>query len=118
MLRTLDILSVAALIGAASWTFTVKHDADLVETEIRKVERKIASEKETIAILSADWTLYNQPARLQALAETYADDLKLTEIRPDQIVAEYQLPAPPKPKDLTIEDIEAELVASNNAAVR
>ncbi|MDY8110753.1 hypothetical protein U0C82_16550 [Fulvimarina sp. 2208YS6-2-32] len=118
MLRTLDILSIVALIGAASWTFSVKHETDLVENEIRKVERKIASEKETIAILSADWTLYNQPARLQALAETYAEDLKLMEIRPDQIVAEHQLPAPPIPKDLTIEDIEAELLASNNTAVQ
>ncbi|MEN3791164.1 hypothetical protein [Fulvimarina sp. MAC3] len=118
MMRTLDILSIIALIGAASWTFQVKHDADLVETEIRKVERKISSEKETIAILSADWTLLNQPGRLQTLSETYAEDLKLAELRPDQIVAEHQLPAPPEPKELTIEDIEAELVASNDRALR
>ncbi|MER0238254.1 hypothetical protein [Fulvimarina sp. MAC8] len=118
MMRTLDILSIVALIGAASWTFHVKHDADLVETEIRKVERKIASEKETIAILSADWTLLNQPNRLQTLSETYAEELKLVEVRPDQIVAEHQLPAPPEPKEPAVEETEAELVASNDRARR
>ncbi|RFC62791.1 hypothetical protein DYI37_12525 [Fulvimarina endophytica] len=120
MLRTLDILSIVALIGVASYTFHVKYETDLVETEIRKVERAIKSEKEAIAILSADWNLLNQPSRLQTLARTYADQLNLVEIRPDQFVAENQLPrpAPPKEKELTIEDIEAQLVAENAAAVR
>ncbi|EAU42834.1 hypothetical protein FP2506_08331 [Fulvimarina pelagi HTCC2506] len=118
MMRTLDILSIVALISAASWTFHVKHDADLVETEIRKMERKIAAEKETIAILSADWTLLNQPGRLQSLSETYADELKLVTVRPDQIVAEHQLPAPPEPKAPDTDEIGAELVASNDVVGR
>nr|WP_245396341.1 hypothetical protein [Jiella sonneratiae] len=82
------------MLGAAAYTYAIKHDAELVETEIAKVDRKIALEKETISLLEADWTLLDQPSRLQRLADIYADELELKPIRPDQIVAPDELPAP------------------------
>jgi len=95
MLKTLNVLLVAAMLGAASYTYKIKHEAEELEQQVAKIDHKIALEKETIALLDADWTLLNQPSRLQRLATIYEDELQLKPMRPDQIVASDELPAEP-----------------------
>ena len=95
MLKTLDIVLIAVMISAAAWTYKIKHEAELLEAEVAKVERQIALERETIALLEADWSLLDQPSRLQRLVDAFASDLKLQPMRPDQIVEPDQLPARP-----------------------
>ena len=94
MLKTLNILLVTVMLGAAAYTYGIKHDAELLEAEVAKIDRKIKLEKETISLLQADWTLLDQPGRLQQLVEVYAEELKLQPIQPDQIVEPDELPAP------------------------
>ena len=94
MLKTLNILLITVMLGAAAYTYQIKHTAELIETEVTKLDRKIALEKETISLLQADWTLLDQPSRLQRLADVYAGDLELQPIRPEQIIEADQLPAP------------------------
>lgn len=94
MLKTLNILLITVMIGAAAYTYQIKHEAELIEEAVSKVNRKIALEKETISLLQADWTLLDQPGRLQRLVEIYAGELTLQPIRPDQIVEPDELPAP------------------------
>ena len=94
MLKTLNTLLIAAMLGAAAYTYDIKHEAELLEAEVSKVDRKIALEKETISLLEADWTLLEQPGRLQRLVDIYADELQLKPIRPEQIVEPDELPAP------------------------
>lgn len=98
MLKTLDVILVAALLSAAAWTFGMKHEAENLEAEVRLMDRKIAQERETIQLLSADWSLLNQPYRLQRLAEAFEGTLKLKPINPEQMAAANELPAPPAPK--------------------
>ena len=48
MLKTLDIVLIAVMISAAAWTYKIKHEAETLETQVAKVERRIALERETI----------------------------------------------------------------------
>ncbi|GAB4355741.1 MAG: hypothetical protein Kow0026_15130 [Oricola sp.] len=106
MMRIINIVLVVLMLGAATWTYNVKHAAERNLAEIRKLERKIALEKNTIDLLKADWAYLSQPARIQKLADQYADELKLRPTEPQQIVHPNELPAPPLvPKDDGIAEI-------------
>ena len=85
MLKTLDIVLIAVMISAAAWTYKIKHEAETLETEVAKVERRIALERETISLLEADWSLLDQPNRLQRIANVFQDELQLQPMRPDEL---------------------------------
>ena len=95
MMRIVNIVLVILMLGAATWTYNVKHEAERNLAEIRKLERKIALEKDTINLLKADWAYLSQPARLQTLADRYTQELRLRPTEPQQIVHPDELPAPP-----------------------
>lgn len=95
MLKTVDIVLVALMLCATAWTFSVKHEAEIIETQLRAVERQIAHERDTISLLEADWSLLNQPYRLQRLATAFEDELVLKPFEPAQIVSPDELPAEP-----------------------
>ncbi|MCQ8783957.1 cell division protein FtsL [Mangrovibrevibacter kandeliae] len=95
MLKTIDIVLIAVMVSAAAWTYKIKHEAELIEDQVAAVQHKIDLEHETIALLQADWSLLNQPNRLQRLAEAFQDQLHLMPIQPDQIVEPDELPAEP-----------------------
>ena len=95
MLKTVDIVLVALMLCATAWTFSVKHEAELIEEQLRLVERQIAHERETISLLEADWSLLNQPYRLQRLATAFEEELGLKPFEPTQIVGPDELPAQP-----------------------
>ena len=92
VLKTIDIVLIAVMISAAAWTYRVKHEAQDIESELAKVEHRISLEKETISLLEADWSLLDQPDRLENIANAYKDQLNLEPIRPDQIVSPDELP--------------------------
>lgn len=95
MLKTLDVLLVVALLGGASWTFAGKYGAEALEGEVRALDRSIAQERETIQLLQADWSLLNQPMRLEKLARAFESELKLVPVQPQQIVEPNGLPSAP-----------------------
>ena len=106
MMRIINIVLVILMLGAATWTYNVKHEAERNLAEIRKLERKIALEKDTINLLKADWAYLSQPARLQTLADQYAEELQLRPTEPQQIVHPNELPAMPEiPQNDGIADI-------------
>ena len=98
MLKTLNIILVGTVMAAAAYTFGIKHQAELIEQDVRVLDRKIALEHETISLLQADWSLLNQPNRLQRLSELFAGDLALNPLDAEQIVQPDELPAEPVPK--------------------
>ncbi len=101
MFRTSDIILITVMIGAAAATYTIKHRAENTLGEIRQLDREIRFEEDTIDLLKADWSLLKQPSRLQALTETYQDDLELQDLDPNQIGDISQIPQRP----LGVEDI-------------
>lgn len=72
MIRFLNILALAALIGSATWAYSVKYETILVAEKLRKREAELQRERDAIAILKAEWQLLNRPERLQFLAKPEA----------------------------------------------
>jgi len=102
MLKTINALLIALMLGAAAWTFGNKYQAETLESQVIALDRRIALERETIQLLEADWSLLNQPRRMEDLADAFAADLQLQPIAPEQIVAPNELPSappPPEPED-------------------
>ena len=95
MLKTLDIILVVVMLSAAAWTFAVKHQSEVYEEALRDVDRQIALERDTIALLEADLSLLTQPIRLQRLADAFQDELGLAPLEAQQIVGPDELPAEP-----------------------
>lgn len=95
MLRTFDLILIAAMLVAATVTYKIKYDAEKQIVVINKLKRQIASEKDTITLLRADWSLMTQPGRLQNLVDVYADELKLQNIDARQIVQLNEIPERP-----------------------
>lgn len=68
MMRTLNILAIATLIGSATAAYSVKYETILVAEKLKKREAELRREKDAIAVLEAEWQILNRPTRLQALA--------------------------------------------------
>lgn len=68
MMRTLNILAIATLIGSATAAYSVKYETILVAEKLKKREAELRREKDAIAVLEAEWQILNRPSRLQALA--------------------------------------------------
>lgn len=101
MLRTFDVILIVAMVAAATVTYKIKHHAENTMAEVRQLRAEINLEKQTIDLLEADWSLLNQPARLQRLTETFKEDLQLETMQPTQIATLDELP----PELLQIEEL-------------
>lgn len=99
MLKTLDVLLIVLMLGAAAWTFGNKYQVETLESQVIALDRKIALERETIQLLEADWSLLNQPRRMEELAQAFGADLQLAPISPEQIVEPDELPSAPLPPE-------------------
>lgn len=84
IVRTIDIIMVAALLGSASWTFKVKNDSEQALARVAELENRIEREREAIDILRADWSLLTSPDRLEHLVQRHKDELGLEPARPEQ----------------------------------
>lgn len=95
MMRIVNIVFFLAVIGAATWTYQIKHDAEAQLSEIRSLEKQIETNKEMIDVLSADWAFLTQPARIQVLVERFGETLGLDVTTADQIATFDALPGEP-----------------------
>ena len=57
----------ASAIATAVTIFVVKQNVKGLEEELHGVRAEIATEREAIAVLDAEWTHLNQPSRLEDL---------------------------------------------------
>jgi len=92
MLRTLDLVLVGAMIAAATVTYQIKHAAEEKLAEVRELQAEISLQEETIDLLEADWSLLNQPSRLQRLSTAFETELGLKPIAPEQMAEPDELP--------------------------
>lgn len=92
MLRTLDLVLVGAMITAATITYQIKHNAEEKLAQVRELQAAIKLQEETIDLLEADWSLLNQPSRLQRLSEAFEEELQLKPIETFQMTAPDELP--------------------------
>ncbi|WP_421579560.1 cell division protein FtsL [Shinella sp. M31] len=94
MFRTLDVVLIAVMTAAATVTYSLKHQAENKQEEVRKLDAEIKLEEDTIDLLKADWALLTQPNRLNRLVTTFAGDLKLVPTESTQLAQPNELPMP------------------------
>ena len=95
--RTLSILLALAAIGAAGVVFEEKRQASKEARDVAKLKRKIDAEGERISELKAEWSMLDQPARLQKIVELHPDVLTLEVMKTEQIGTIDDVPWPPPP---------------------
>jgi cell division protein FtsL len=89
MVRLLNILAIASLIGSAIYAYTIKYDTILHAEKIVKLKHEIEREKDQIDILRAEWAHLTRPERIEELARKFLD-LQPSEL--SQIVRADSLP--------------------------
>ena len=95
MLRTINILLVVMMLVGAAVVYDFKYEAERATTRVGGITRKIDAERDAIAILKAEWSLLNQPKRLQDLTERYHSYLELDPLDPTQIGTLDDIPFKP-----------------------
>jgi hypothetical protein len=85
------VLLVAMIVGAIV-TYGMKHQAEVAAEGVARLQADIASERDKIRTLNAEWAFLNQPSRLEALAKEHADYFRLTPFSPDQLAAIDEIP--------------------------
>jgi hypothetical protein len=86
-LATIAWLLLVAASGYAM--FQVKYEVAKLEQQLAQVDRGIAESREQTRVLSAEWSLLNDPRRLDQLAHRYLD---LRPLLPKQLASIDSLP--------------------------
>ena len=73
MIRFLNILAIAALIGSAVYAYTIKYETIYRAEQINKLKHEIQAERDAIGVLRAEWAHLARPERIQELATKYLD---------------------------------------------
>ncbi len=96
MLRTLNVILVALMLAGAGAVYLMKYDNDRASGRITKLQRQIADTRLQISGLRAEWSLLNQPRRIQELVEKYHDYLGLDPLDPTQVANIEDIPMRPQ----------------------
>lgn len=105
MLRYLNVLAIALLVGSAVYAYSIKYETLLFSEQTVKVQHAIDRERDRIGMLRAEWAYLTRPERLQALADKHLD---LVPLGVDQIVrTAAQLPDQPPKVDTIGRKLEA-----------
>ena len=101
----LYLLSGVIVILAASWTYKVNYQVQEAESRVARLVRSINLERQSIAVLEAEWAYLNRPERLLALAETYYSELRLMPINAEHFASVGQVAFPPDEIGLAVQQI-------------
>ncbi len=108
MIRPLTLVCALIAAIAGGYLYHVKHQTQLLERSIARTNQAIEAARERTGVLRAEWTLMNDPDRLQELAGQH---LKLATVAPRQFTTLADLGArlpvvralPIRPEDSTDE---------------
>ncbi len=81
MIRPASLLCFLVAVAAGAWLYQVKHEAQLMDREIRRIQRQADQARDRISILRAEWALLNLPDRLREVAGRH---LALVRVEPTQ----------------------------------
>lgn len=91
-MRVLHLIVVAALVSAAAYVYKVKFVSAQQAEHVAKLAADLRRERDAIASLRAEWSLLDNPSRIQGLAERH---LKLRQIDASQFDDFDHLPERP-----------------------
>jgi cell division protein FtsL len=73
IMRLLNLVVIAALVLAAAYVYKIKFDSTLQAERVAKLRQEIRRENDAIAALRAEWSTFDNPDRIQALAKRHLD---------------------------------------------
>jgi cell division protein FtsL len=124
MIRILNFTLILTTALICLGVYRVAEEARMSVMELREARAEIAREKNSMAVLGAEWAKLTQPARIQALARRY---LNVTDHPAAQFASVSQLPPKfaPRPEDairnanaVIPQSGEAQLSATASASLR
>ncbi|MHA1546202.1 MAG: cell division protein FtsL [Alphaproteobacteria bacterium] len=98
MMRYTKFAMIAVTFAGSVALYALKYDTGKEAAANVVLRGEIAREREAMRILEAEWSLLNQPERLQKLAKRH---LALVPLQPEQIVDFPGLPERPKSDAMT-----------------
>jgi hypothetical protein len=105
MLKTINVILVALMLGGAGFVYLMKYDSERAAGRIAKLQHDIVEKRQQITTLHAEWSLLNQPRRIQDLVEKYRSYLELDTLDPTQVASIDDIPFRPTGKtDATAPD--------------
>lgn len=93
MMRVVNTAALVVTLALAFALYHVKYATQDEDRKIRALKADIALEQDAIQVLRAEWSLLNQPERLEELARRYTE---LEPMAPSQIATMADLPARPQ----------------------
>lgn len=97
MIKLLHVAAIGGLIGSAMWAYSIKYETILQGEELARLEAAIARERDTIAVLRAEWAHLNRPDRVQTLTQSALPDI--VPIGPERLARFSDLPERPPAAD-------------------
>jgi len=71
MLRILNVLAIVVLVGSAVYAYSIKY-ATLYQAErMVKLKHELQNEKDSLAVLRAEWAHVANPVRIETLADQH-----------------------------------------------
>lgn len=83
MLRILTMAVFAVTLCMAGVLYKIKYDTRSLQFETVQLRKKIALERQQLAVLKAEWSILTQPKRVEELAKT----IGLKPLSPTQILS-------------------------------
>jgi cell division protein FtsL len=71
MVRLLNVLAIAALVGSAIYAYSIKYETIYRGEQIVRLHQRIRSEQDSIDLLKAEWEHVSRPERIEALADQF-----------------------------------------------
>ncbi|WP_415184783.1 cell division protein FtsL [Phaeovulum sp.] len=106
-MRSLIYLATAlAVMGLAFWAYRENYRTQSALGEMKTLQRDIASLREGLSVLKAEWAYLNRPDRLRELANLNFERLALLPLQPSQFGAVAQVAYPPAPMPLLLEPVD------------
>jgi hypothetical protein len=93
--RIFNMALLTVMIIGAAITYDMKHKAEVAADRVARFQADITKEKEAIQLLKAEWSMLDQPSRLQSLVERYRDYFKLQPYTPTQSATIDEIPLKP-----------------------
>lgn len=78
---TLALLLLTVAVGVG--LFLIKYRVQSLEVQLQRLNRDIMADRELIHVLKAEWSHFNEPARLRALAGRHLD---MIPIQSEQVI--------------------------------
>jgi hypothetical protein len=94
-MRVFDIVLVSLAVAGAAWVYHVKYDAEEDLKMLDRLQSQITTQEDAIDLLKAEWSLLNQPDRLQALADRFGEAMGLNSLNAEQMARPEELPSRP-----------------------